>query len=83
MARQFAEMFPGIAFDVDWSWAGTFAETADGLPYIGVAPEFPNGYVALGYGANGIVFGYVAASLLLDLFLGRGNPDAELFRIGR
>jgi glycine/D-amino acid oxidase-like deaminating enzyme len=83
LARQFAEMFPGIAFDVDWSWAGTFAETADGLPYIGVAPEFPNGYVALGYGANGVVFGYVAASLLLDLFLGRGSPDAELFRIGR
>ena len=41
-------------FDVDWSWSGTFAETADGLPYIGVPPEFPNGYVALGYGANGI-----------------------------
>jgi hypothetical protein len=25
----------------------------------------------------------VAANLLLDLFLGRGNSDAELFRIGR
>ena len=83
LARQFAEMFPRIAFDVDWSWAGTFAETADGLPYIGIPPEFPNGYVALGYGANGVVFGYVAANLLLDLFLGRGHADAELFRIGR
>jgi glycine/D-amino acid oxidase-like deaminating enzyme len=83
LARQFAGMFPAIPFDVDWSWAGTFAETEDGLPYIGVAPEFPNGYVALGYGANGIVFGHVAANLLLDLFLGRGNADAELFRIGR
>ena len=83
VARQFTEMFPGIRFDVDWSWAGTFGETDDGLPYIGVAPEFPNGYVALGYGANGIVVGYLAAALLLDLFLGRGNSDAELFRIGR
>lgn len=83
VARQFTEMFPGIQFDVDWSWAGTFGETEDGLPYIGVAPEFPNGYVALGYGANGIVVGYVAANLLLDLFLGRGNSDTELFRIGR
>ena len=83
LAGQFAEMFPGIRFDVDWSWSGTFAETADGLPYIGAAPEFPNGYVALGYGANGITFAHVAASLLLDLFLGRGNPDADLFRIGR
>jgi glycine/D-amino acid oxidase-like deaminating enzyme len=83
VARQFAEMFPGIPFDVDWSWAGTFGETEDGLPYIGVAPEFPNGYVALGYGANGVVVGYIAANLLLDLFLGRGNPDTELFRLGR
>lgn len=83
LAKQFAGMFPGITFDVDWSWAGTFAETADGLPYIGVAPEFPNGSVALGYGANGVVFGYVASNLLLDLFLGRENPDEELFRIDR
>ena len=83
LARQFGEMFPGIRFDVDWSWAGTFTETDDGLPYIGVPPEFPNGYVALGNGANGIVFAYVAANLLLDLFLDRDNPDAELFRVGR
>jgi len=83
LGRQFGEMFPGIRFDVDWSWAGTFTETADGLPYIGVPPEFPNGYVALGNGANGIVFAYVAANLLLDLFLDRDNPDAELFRVGR
>jgi glycine/D-amino acid oxidase-like deaminating enzyme len=83
LAKQFAAMFPHIEFDVDWSWAGTFAETADGLPFIGAVPEFPNGFVALGYGANGIPFGYVAADLLVDLFLGRGSPDAELFRIGR
>jgi glycine/D-amino acid oxidase-like deaminating enzyme len=83
LAKQFAALFPQITFDMDWSWSGTFAETADGLPFIGVPPEFPNGYVALGYGANGIPFGYVAADILVDLFLGRGNADAELFRIGR
>ena len=83
LSKQFAELFPRIPFDVDWSWAGTFAETADSLPYIGVPPEFPNGYVALGYGANGVVFGYIAAGILADLFLGRTNADAELFRVGR
>lgn len=83
LARKFAEMFPDLPFDVDWSWAGTFVETSDGLPYIGVAPEFPNGYVALGNGANGVVFAYVAANVLADLFLGRGSVDAELFRVGR
>jgi glycine/D-amino acid oxidase-like deaminating enzyme len=83
VAAQFAELFPDIRFDVDWSWAGAFAATEDGLPYIGVSPEFPNGYVALGQGANGVVFAYIAARILLDAFVGRANPDAELFRIGR
>jgi glycine/D-amino acid oxidase-like deaminating enzyme len=83
VASQFARLFPGLQFDVDWSWAGAFAGTEDGLPYIGVAPEFPNGYVALGHGANGLVFAHIAARLLLDAFVGRGSPDLELFRIGR
>ena len=83
VAKQFARLFPDIPFDVDWSWGGAYAVTGDGLPYIGVAHDFPNGYVALGHGANGVVFGHVAARLLVDLFAGRANPDAELFRIGR
>jgi glycine/D-amino acid oxidase-like deaminating enzyme len=83
VAARFAQLFPGVRFDVDWSWAGAFAGTDDGLPYIGAAPEFPNGYVALGLGANGVVFSYIAARQLVDAFAGRANPDAELFRIGR
>jgi glycine/D-amino acid oxidase-like deaminating enzyme len=83
VAAQFAELFPDMRFDVDWSWAGAFAATDDGLPYIGVAPEFPNGYVALGLGANGVVFAYIAARLLADAVAERANPDAELFRVGR
>jgi glycine/D-amino acid oxidase-like deaminating enzyme len=83
VATQFAELFPDMRFEVDWSWAGAFAATDDGLPYIGVAPEFPNGYVALGLGANGVVFAYIAAKLLADAIADRANPDAELFRVGR
>ena len=83
VATQFAELFPDMRFDVDWSWAGAFAATDDGLPYIGAAPEFPNGYVALGLGANGVVFAYIAAKLLADAVADRANPDAELFRVGR
>jgi glycine/D-amino acid oxidase-like deaminating enzyme len=83
VAAQFARMFPDLRFDVDWSWAGAYAGTDDGLPYIGAAPGFPNGYVALGLGANGVVFSHIAARLLLDAFTGRANPDLELFRVGR
>jgi glycine/D-amino acid oxidase-like deaminating enzyme len=83
VAAQFTELFPDTHFDVDWSWAGAFAATDDGLPHIGAAPDFPNGYVALGLGANGVVFSYIAAKLLADLVGERVNPDAELFRVGR
>jgi glycine/D-amino acid oxidase-like deaminating enzyme len=41
------------------------------------------GYFALGYGGNGITFSYIAAGLLLDLFLQRQNPDLEIFRFNR
>jgi glycine/D-amino acid oxidase-like deaminating enzyme len=68
---------------VDWRWGGTFGETKDGLPYIGTVPQFPHGYFALGYGGNGITFSYLAAGLLLDLFLQRPNPDLEIFRFDR
>ncbi|HWB39922.1 MAG TPA: FAD-dependent oxidoreductase [Gemmatimonadales bacterium] len=83
LAGQFAHLFPGIRFEVDWSWAGAFAASEDGLPYVGTAPDFPNGLVALGHGANGVVWAYVAARVLADLFVGRDSPDAALFRIGR
>jgi glycine/D-amino acid oxidase-like deaminating enzyme len=83
VAARLAELFPDVAFDVDWSWGGAYAGGENDLPYVGVAGDFPNGYVALASGANGVVFAWVAARLLVDLFTGRTNPDAELFRIGR
>jgi glycine/D-amino acid oxidase-like deaminating enzyme len=83
LKAQFARLFPAIPIDVDWIWGGTFGETRDGLPYIGTLPQFPHGYFALGYGGNGITFSYIAAELLVDLFLGRRNPDLEIFRFDR
>lgn len=46
-------------------------------------PQFPPGYFALGYGGNGITSSYIAAGLLVDLFLQRRNPDLEIFRFDR
>jgi glycine/D-amino acid oxidase-like deaminating enzyme len=80
---RFAKLFPALRCDVDWRWGGTFGETRDGLPYVGSVPQFPHGYFALGYGGNGITFSWIAANLLLDRFLGRRNPDAEIFRFDR
>jgi glycine/D-amino acid oxidase-like deaminating enzyme len=79
----FVRLCPDIPIDVDWIWAGTFGETQDGLPYVGTVPQFPHGYFALGYGGNGITFGYIAANLICELFLGASNPDLEIFRFDR
>jgi glycine/D-amino acid oxidase-like deaminating enzyme len=83
IARKLARLVPGVAFEVDCAWAGTFAETPDSLPFIGPHPQFPGGLFALGYGGNGITFGLIAARILRDRILGRENPDAEMFRFDR
>lgn len=83
LAKKFRAMFPAIEMTPDCAWAGTFAETADGLPYVGTVPQFPRGYFALGYGGNGITFSLVAARIITDMILGRPNADAELFAFAR
>ncbi len=83
LTKQFEEMFPDIPFKVDYSWAGTFIETEDGLPYIGSIKQLPHTYFALGYGGNGITFSQLAADILTDLLLGKTNKDAEIFSFDR
>ncbi len=83
IAGKFAKLFPDINLEVEYSWAGTFGSTQDGLAYIGETEEFPDTYFALGYGGNGITYSVVAAEIIRDLYLGKSNPDAEIFQFGR
>ena len=83
LAERFRELFPDIAFEVAFSWAGTFGETEDGLAYIGEHPDWPSAYFALGYGGNGITYSLLAAEIIRDAMLGRPNDDADLFRFDR
>lgn len=83
LTRRFQKMFPKIALDVAYTWAGTFGETKDGLAYIGETPEVANAYFALGYGGNGITYSVIAAQVIRDAFLGKPNPDAAIFRFDR
>lgn len=76
-------MFPQLPFQLDFSWAGTFVETEDGLPYIGTIKQLPHTYFALGYGGNGIAFSQLAAEILCDLLMNKGNKDAEIFSFER
>jgi glycine/D-amino acid oxidase-like deaminating enzyme len=79
----FLRLFPGIPFRIDFRWAGSFASTKDGLPYIGAVREHLNTYFAMGAGGNGITFSVIAAGIINDLMAGRKNADAGLFSFDR
>jgi glycine/D-amino acid oxidase-like deaminating enzyme len=83
LQARFEQLFPEVAFVPAYAWAGTFGETQDGLAYIGQPHDQPRAYFAVGYGGNGITFGVIAARLITDLYVGRPNADAAVFRFGR
>jgi glycine/D-amino acid oxidase-like deaminating enzyme len=76
-------LFPHLELEPDCAWAGVFAETRDGLPYIGAVPGMAQVFGSLAYGGNGITFGVIAADILLSLCQGGQHPDAELFGFDR
>lgn len=80
---RFAKLFPVIPFTPAFAWAGVFGESKDGLAYIGQPADRPYAYFAIGYGGNGITFSMIASRLITDLYLGRPNEDAAVFRFGR
>ncbi len=83
LARRFRQLLPEAPCEVAFSWGGTFAETPDGLPYIGAHPRVPHATFALGYGGNGITFSVIAAEIIRDLVCEGRSRDAELFRFDR
>ncbi|MBI5600696.1 MAG: FAD-binding oxidoreductase [Gemmatimonadetes bacterium] len=83
LAKRLHRLLPSVTAPVAFSWAGTFGQTADGLPYIGANPAFQHGLFALGYGGNGITFSVIAARIIRDLVSGTPNGDAEIFRFDR
>lgn len=83
LKARFRRFFPDMALEVATAWAGTFAITADGLPYIGEHPDVPHLWFALGFGGNGTCFSFIAAEILRDAMLGRTDPDAGLFGFAR
>ena len=67
----------------EYAWEGLFAQTPDGLPYIGPHRRYPGHLFALGYGGNGMTFGFLAAQALVRLVKRKSRPDDGLFGFGR
>lgn len=84
LVRKVAALFPELPLAPAFAWAGTFAETPDGLPYFGPHPQHgPRVQFAMAYGGNGIVFSMLGAGLLRATIEGRRHPLAALFGFGR
>ena len=74
---------PENEFRTDFSWAGTFGETKDGLPYIGTHQKFPNTYFVLGFGGNGITFSVVGMDMVSQFLKNKEHELSSYFRFGR
>lgn len=83
LEHSFKKLFPHSAFKTDFKWAGLFASTKDGLPFIGSIPGKQNMYFALGFGGNGIIFSVIAAQVISDLLTGKKNKAELLFSFNR
>lgn len=76
--------FPALAtVNSEYAWEGLFAMTPDSLPYIGPHRRYPRHWFALGYGGNGMTFGFLAARLLLERWQGLDSRDHALFEFSR
>ncbi len=83
LTDNFQKKFPEIPFQADFQWAGTFASTKDGLPYIGQIRQRPNTWFALGFGGNGITFSVLAAEQITAALGGKPDPDMQIFSFNR
>jgi glycine/D-amino acid oxidase-like deaminating enzyme len=83
LVRSFEKYLPHARFCTDFSWAGTFGETKDGLPYIGEHQDFKNSYFVLGFGGNGITFSVTGMEMASHWMKGEKHPLSEWFRFGR
>ena len=79
LERRLTTLLPGI--EITHRWSGQVIETPDGLPYLGRNTDHQ--YAATGFAGNGMTFGTLGAMIAVDGILGRNNPWAELFDVGR
>lgn len=76
----FHEDLPPVAY----AWGGSFAQTPDGLPFIGRAPgQHPALLFALCYGGNGISYSAHAGEMIRAAIEGRAHPLDAVFGFGR
>ncbi|PKA84248.1 glycine/D-amino acid oxidase-like deaminating enzyme [Ulvibacter sp. MAR_2010_11] len=83
LQQLFHKTFRDIEFRMDYSWAGTFGETKDGLPYIGKPDISVNEHYILGFGGNGITFSVMARDAIIASIESNPHPYLEYYKFDR
>ena len=85
LQKRLRELLPSLELRPAFAWAGTFAETRDGLPYFGPEPGASSRVLfALAYGGNGVTYSAIGARLLAERIAGAPlSPLAAFFSFAR
>jgi len=84
LMKRVAKLFPHLSMKPSFAWAGTFAETKDGLPFFGPHAQWgPRVLFAMAYGGNGIVYSMLGAGLMRARLERRPHPLQTLFGFDR
>ena len=84
LASQYQNLFGKDLPPVAYAWAGSFAETRDGLPLIGRVPGMsPRLQFALCYGGNGITYSVQAADMIRAGLEGQAHDLDDIFGFER
>lgn len=84
LQRKVSLLFPHLHARPGFAWAGTFAETRDGLPLFGHHQQYGARVLfALAYGGNGITYSMLGAGLLRAQIERRPHPLTDLFAFAR
>ncbi len=80
LSAKLKALLPGVAFEVDYSWAGAFGESATGLPSIAPVPDMDHAWAVMGFGGNGITYSVIASQVVSAAIRGGTDADADLYR---
>jgi glycine/D-amino acid oxidase-like deaminating enzyme len=80
LLEKIGALLPHRRLEIDYAWAGAFADSPTGLPFLSPVPDLRSCFAVLGCGGNGITFSVIAAEIVAAWVDGRADPDADLFR---
>lgn len=84
IAAQYEDLFGEPLPPIAYQWAGSFARTPDGLPFIGAVPGAnPRLQYALCFGGNGITYSVHAGEIIRAHVEGREHALDDVFGFGR